>query len=434
LALAAFCPFTAIYVATILPETLTIFFSLGMCLTATLAFKATTQRKVALFWAASGLLGGMAVLFRPDAALFAAAIGITLVVATLKRASEASFPSKRDEMLFRFARASTMGALFSLTFCLALVPWAARNYRMFGVFQPLAPAYATMPGDFVPRGYFAWLRTWVDDSRYVGPTVLALDEFPIKLEDIPDHAFDSAEEKQRVAALLEAYNQRLKDLDENLEERMQEEPAPLDDEPNENAGSEPGQADEEGAPVDEDDELSTSADESSVVTGDHFSLTVIQKMTPEIDAGFARIANERRARNPLRYYFLLPARRGASLWFDTHSQYYPFEGELLPLQNLDSKSQQQIWLPLFALLTLVYTVLGILGGRRLWQTRDFESRQWLLLASLVIFFRLAYFATFENPEPRYTVELFPFVIILAGIALTLITTDIRSVFVSRSVR
>lgn len=434
LALAAFCPFTAIYVATILPETLTIFFSLTTCLTATLAFKATRQRKVALLWAASGLLGGVAVLFRPDSALFAAAIGITLVVATLRRASETSFTSKRDEMLFRFARASTMGALFSLMFCLALVPWAVRNYRVFGVVQPLAPAYATMPGDFVPRGYFSWLRTWVDDSRYVGPTIWALDEFPIKLEDIPDHAFDSAEEKQRVAALLEAYNRRLKDLDEGLEQETIEEPAPLDDELNENAASEPGQADEEGAPVDKDDELNASGDESSGSSSDHFSLSVIQKMTPEIDAGFARIANERRTRNPFRYYFLLPARRGASLWFDTHSQSYPFEGELLPLQNLDSKSQQQIWLPLFAFLTLIYTVLGILGGKRLWQTRDLESRQWLLLASLVIFLRLAYFATFENPEPRYTVELFPFFIILAGIALTLITTGIRSVFVSRSAR
>ena len=48
LVLAAFCPFTAIYVATILPETLTIFFSLAMCLTATLAFRATSQRNIAI--------------------------------------------------------------------------------------------------------------------------------------------------------------------------------------------------------------------------------------------------------------------------------------------------------------------------------------------------------------------------------------------------
>jgi hypothetical protein len=433
LVLAALCPFTAIYVTTILPETLAIFFSLAMCLTATLAFKATTQRRVAVYWAASGVLGGIAVLFRPDSALFAAAAGITLVVTTLKRASEASFTTKRDEILFRFARASTLGALFSLTFCLVLVPWAMRNYRVFRVFQPLVPVHAAMPGEFVPRGYFSWLRTWVDDSRYVSQVIWPLDEFSLKLDDFPERAFDSAEEKQRIAALLEAYNQPLKDLDEGLGPGMLEDPSQLDDELNEKEGSETGQAEGEGAPVEEDDS-NAGGDESSGLPRDHSSIQLTQKMTPEIDAGFARIADERRARNPFRYYLLLPARRGVSLWFDTHSQYYPFEGELLPIQNLDSKSQQQIWLPLFALLTLIYTVLAILGGRRLWQTRGFEPRQWLLLASLVIFLRLAYFATVANPEPRYTVELFPFVIILAGLALTLITTDIRSIFVSRSVR
>lgn len=148
------------------------------------------------------------------------------------------------------------------------------------------------------------------------------------------------------------------------------------------------------------------------------------QMTPEIDAGFARIAKERIARNRLRYYLLLPARRGVSLWLDTHSQYYPFEGELLPLQNLDSKSQQQIWLPLFAGLTFLYTVLGILGGRRLWQSQEFEARRWLLLATLFMFLRIAYFATLENPEPRYTVELFPILTTLAGIAMTSLTAQL----------
>ena len=38
----------------------------------------------------------------------------------------------------------------------------------------------------------------------------------------------------------------------------------------------------------------------------------------------------------------------------------------------------------------------------------------MLLAALLIFLRLGFFATLENPEPRYTVELFPFLIILAG--------------------
>lgn len=427
--LAAFCPFTAIYVATILPETLTIFFSLAMCLAATLAFRATTQKNATLWWGATGLFGGVAVLFRPDSALFAAAIGITLVATTLWRATGASFTSKRDEILFRFARASYLGALLSLTFCLALVPWVVRNYRVFRVFQPLAPVHAVMPGEFVPRGYLSWLRTWVNDSRYVGPMVWGLDEFPIKLDDIPEFAFDSAEEKLRVATLLEKYNRAADEPDRLTEEDSLENAAPIENQPDQSGEAEPGKTEEDMEPLDESEEPIPTPDELSgaqpnTEAAEPASVQLVQ-MTPEIDAGFARIAKERIARKPLRYYLLLPSQRAVSLWFDTHSQYYPFEGELLPLGNLDYKAQQQIWLPLFALLTLIYTVLGILGARLLWQSREREARGWLVLAALLIFLRLAYLATLENPEPRYTVELFPFVAVLGGIALTRIGNEVR---------
>ena len=65
-------------------------------------------------------------------------------------------------------------------------------------------------------------------------------------------------------------------------------------------------------------------------------------MTPEIDAAFARIARERISRSPLRYYLQLPFRRAISIWFDTHSQYYPFEGELTPFEDLDYEIHQQL--------------------------------------------------------------------------------------------
>jgi hypothetical protein len=141
-------------------------------------------------------------------------------------------------------------------------------------------------------------------------------------------------------------------------------------------------------------------------------------MTPQVDAGFAQLAQERVARHPLRYYLWLPIKRAAALWFDTHSQYYPFEGELLPLDDLDHETHQHIWLPLFAALTWFYTLLGVLGGWVLWNTRNFAARRWLLLAGLVIFLRLAFFSTVENPEPRYVVEIFPFLAVLGAFALT----------------
>src|SRR6185295_12461147 len=66
LALAAVCPFTAIYVATILTEVLTNFLAVAMVLTATLAFKSTTRRRGLIWWVITGLIAGLAVLFRPD--------------------------------------------------------------------------------------------------------------------------------------------------------------------------------------------------------------------------------------------------------------------------------------------------------------------------------------------------------------------------------
>lgn len=425
LALAAVCPFTTIYVATILTETLTVFFAVAMCLTATLALRATTQKRVVWLWLATGLIAGVAVLFRPDSALFALAIGITLVVSMLGRSRDVKLSTKREELLYRSARASYLGAVFSLAFCLVLVPWTVRNYRVFHFFQPLAPAHAEMPGEFVPRGYLTWLRTWIDDSRYIEPVLWALDTSPIKLDDIPDNAFDSAEEKQRVAALLEKYNHPSEEPGLFTSELdSQGAPAPSADQPDQNKESEPNNSQDESDEPDETDK----GDEVAVADQGDENAPSDQavEMTPEIDTGFARIAQERIARHPFRYYLGLPLKRARSLWSDTHSQYYPFEGELLPLSDLDYDIHQQYWLPLFAGLTFVYTLLGIAGGWFLWQTRDFITRQWLLLAALMIFLRLGFFATLENPEPRYVVEAFPFLSILGGIAAVRMRTAWRA--------
>src|SRR6266404_2888763 len=134
LALAAACPFSTIYVATILTETTTILFAIAMCVTATLAFQASDRRRAVLWWIATGMISGVAVLFRPDSGLFAAAIGVTLVATTLIGSSHARESRPRNDFLFKFARASFLGAVFSLAFCLMLVPWTIRNHRVFHLF------------------------------------------------------------------------------------------------------------------------------------------------------------------------------------------------------------------------------------------------------------------------------------------------------------
>ncbi|HKV33680.1 MAG TPA: glycosyltransferase family 39 protein [Pyrinomonadaceae bacterium] len=351
--LAAVCPFTAIYVATVLTEVPTNFLAVATVLTVTFAFKATDntddtdRRKIVLWWVVSGLIAGVAVLFRPDSGLFAAAIGGALVLWALLRRRVKSF----------FVSA----VLFSVAFCVVLVPWTIRNYRVFHLFQPLAPTHGEMPGEFVPRGYLLWLRTWLDDSRYISPVLWAEDTRPIPITAFPASAFDSDEERARVAALLDKYNS------------------------GSSVSSESSVAEEDTEDEDEDED---EVEESDV------------EMTPEIDAGFAQLGQERRARSPFRYYVVLPLKRAKTLWCDTHSQYYPFD-------NI-------YFLRVFAALTALYSLLGVVGAGLLWLSRDRGARIWVLLATLVILVRLGFFATLENPEPRYTVELFPFLIILAG--------------------
>lgn len=386
--LAAVCPFTAIYVATVLTEVATNFLAVGMVLAATFAFRAadnTDSKRALAWWVVTGLIAGLAVLFRPDSGLFAAAIGVTLVLSVFLNRS-----------LKRFLLAAV---LFSLAFSVVLVPWTIRNYRVFHVFQPLAPAHGEMPGEFVPRGYLLWLRTWLDDSRYVGPVLWSVDTRPLKITDFPDKAFDSKEERERVAALLDKYNNSAPPVEEEQPEQSDDSDEG-DDETNQDNQDEQDSADEE--------QPQTQPEEVDV------------EMTPEIDAGFAQLGQERRTRSPRRYYVVLPLKRAMTLWCDTHSQYYPFNGELLPLADLDYDIHQQYWLPLFAVLTGIYSLLGIIGAWLLWRARNSDARRWVLLAALLIFLRLGFFATLENPEPRYTVELFPFLIILAGAGLSVL--------------
>jgi cytochrome c biogenesis factor len=107
------------------------------------------------------------------------------------------------------------------------------------------------------------------------------------------------------------------------------------------------------------------------------------------------------------------------MWFDTHSQYYPFQGELLPLTGLDTDLHQQYWLPAFMLLTLLFTVLTLVGCVIFW--RDKQARVWLLFLALLTLPRIAFLSTLENPEPRYVVELFAFLAAASAVAVAAAT-------------
>jgi len=433
LALAAVCPFTTIYAATILTEVITNFLMIAMLVAVTLAFRSSTAegtekdkgkkiRKSLLWWIVAGLIGGLNVFFRPDSGLFVAAVGLTLagtmlwsamasvarhrfgslsdssgVIEDPKRRRRFALPAHSKKII---ANGLVSGVLFSVAFAAVLTPWTIRNWRVFHQFQPLAPAHGEMPGEFVPRGYYLWLRTWLDDESYIAPFLWSLDTDPIDIDDVPPYAFDSPDEKKRVTTLLEAYNHE-QDTDTNTDADSKPDNNSNPDEDKDDSDN--GKDDSENNP----DQAQPESDQKPQV-----------EMTPQIDAAFGQLARERIARHPLRFYVQLPLKRAHTMWFDTHSQYWPFVGTLLPFSDLDHTTHQQIWLPLFAGLTAVYTLLGLAGMWFLWSSGSFDARRWLLLVVLAIVLRLILFSAIENPEPRYVVEFFPFLAALCGIAVS----------------
>jgi hypothetical protein len=474
LMLAATCPFLAIYVATLLTEVWTAFFATLCALAASLGLRSQSTKKQVAWWALAGLAGGLATSFRPDGGLFVAGGGGTLALVGGYRFVRQWRAAKKSNELDKRAAARRMarqgiarvvlhGVVLTLGFAAALAPWTMRNARVFGVFMPIAPAQTNMPDEFVPRGFILWLKTWVDDVKYTQTVEWALDVRAIHVEQVPAEAFDSPDERDRVAALLARYNNetqpppapstRPEIEDETTAAPMANAPpspanrntpsgvaaiangnvanqarssAPA---PNKNAENgnvagitKPSDADNPADNSSSDDDLSNddaSSDDDSSKDDDQQEAAEPPKftgeMTPDIDAEFMEIARQRIARHRFRFYVIMPLRRAASLWFDTHSQYYPFQGELLPLKDLDRDLHQPIWLPLFIALTWLYTLLAALGAWAMWRGGD--SRRWLLMFALLVLPRLAFLSTLENPEPRYVVELFTFLMAASSLAL-----------------
>jgi len=205
--LAALCPFTASYSGIVLTEVLATFLTtLGLLVFVVVLSEPamdsplrSLDRKSLLsgvgWFLFGGAIVGVGTLVRPEAPLIVAAVGLVLV-ARWRRRTEWS----------KLALAVLWMAVGVL---LALTPWAARNARTMGRIEFLAPRYAETQGDFIPRGFYEWTRTWMVQFGDVYLVPWKLDKAPIRVETLPGSAFDSAEERARVEALLNRYNSKL---------------------------------------------------------------------------------------------------------------------------------------------------------------------------------------------------------------------------------
>lgn len=323
--LSALCPFTASYAIAPLTETLTLF-AIALALWAVGNFNARRGWGGALWFTFAVTLAAM---LRPDGVLVGVALAPGLLLGL------------RRGMVAR-ARLAKMAVVCVLLAMVPFAAWTARNWRVFHVFEPLAPRYANDPGQTVYSGWQRWVKTWCLDFTCTYDVYWPVPGHRLDLNKAPSRAFDSSTQYAETAALAADYN----DIDNGLD------------------------------------------------------------ISPEMDARFDRLAEERIAAHPLRYYLWLPLGRLADMWLRPRVENLPIDMDWWVYAH---HNDETIFSWAYAGLNALYLLLALVG---LW----LRPRYWpWMLAYWVM--RSMLLMTIEAPETRYTLECFPMIFALGGVAV-----------------
>ena len=203
--LAALCPFTACYTAEPLAETPTLFV-LVLAMWAMARFRDKPSWGNALWFT---FAVSYAALLRPDGALAAIVFAFFLGVGVGLREAGIS-PAKLKRM-------ATVCVLLALA---PFAVWTARNWRVFHVFEPLAPRLATDPGESSSPGWEQWVKSWCLDyvSTYEIYWNVPGDELDVS--ELPNRAFDSPAQYAATAALAADYNRHGMELTPAIDARF----------------------------------------------------------------------------------------------------------------------------------------------------------------------------------------------------------------------
>jgi hypothetical protein len=324
--LAALCPFTAVYAAEPLTEAPTLFV-LALALCSAVRFRERPGWAPALWFT---FAVSYAALLRPDGTLAAVALAPALLFG-LKRKEETGATSDR-----KLLRMAVVCLLLALT---PFAAWTGRNWRVFHVFEPLAPRYANDPGQPAYPGWQRWVKSWCLDYVSTYEIYWNVPGGPLDLTKLPARTFDSPAQYAETAALASDYNQ-------------------------------------------------------------------IQAFTPEIDARFDKLAKERIAAHPLRYYLWLPLGRVADMWIRPRVENLNIDLDWWVYAHHHVETRFSWY---YAGLNAFYLLLALAGlclRPRFWRP---------MLAYMLL--RSALLTTVEAPEARYTLECFPMIFALGGVAL-----------------
>jgi len=193
--LAALCPFVANYAAVPLTEVLAVSLSAATLLLLVRAWQREEAAPGLLDrcgWLMAGVAAGLATLVRAESPLLMAMAGVAVALACARRR--------------QWQRMVRTGVWLAAGLLIPLLPWGVRNFVTLGRVQLLAGRYAELPGEYISRGFYAWTNTWLVRFRDVYLVPWKLEEQAIDVDDLPGYAFDSPEERQRVAHLLDEYN------------------------------------------------------------------------------------------------------------------------------------------------------------------------------------------------------------------------------------
>jgi hypothetical protein len=128
-------------------------------------------------------------------------------------------------------------------------------------------------------------------------------------------------------------------------------------------------------------------------------------VTPALDARFQALAEERIRAAPLRYYLGLPLLRIADLWLRPRTELLPCDTRWWEFNDDPKWSVLAVGLGALGLLYVATAFTGLVRTR-------LTGPVALLLTFVVL--RSVFLGSLENPEPRYTLECYPVVMVLAA--------------------
>jgi hypothetical protein len=238
-------------------------------------------------------------------------------------------------------RIAAGAGLFALAFVLAFAPWPLRNRLRFGALHPLGTEWIAQDGTPLPTGMLRWMRTWSGNR--------------------PGEAYP----------LMLVANRR-----------------PLD--PNKRG-----------------ELLDTMFEDEA----EHAELTALyrrydaERLSPDVDAGFAELARDRAQRHPLRQYVGLPSKRMVTLWSPVPSYELPMRSRLLWLPRLRVAYDDLL------MLLIAVSLIGVALLFKKDRVLALALTAGLVMRSLAI--------AYEHPFPtqRYQAELLPLLMVAAAVAL-----------------